>query len=143
MIRIESVEIEDFRGIRKIQIAPGRKNFGICGPNGTGKSGVVDAIEFALTGDITRLGGSGSAELSVKAHAAHVDSRDTPEKSTVKLIAFAPALNKTITIKRGVKDSMALEIEPNDTKTKAVVAQLATHPEFALSRREIVKYIIT
>jgi DNA repair exonuclease SbcCD ATPase subunit len=143
MIRIENIEIEEFRGIKKLQIPLGRENFGICGPNGTGKSGVVDAIEFALTGDITRLGGSGSAELSVKEHAAHVDNRATPEKSAVKIVAFAPALNKTLTIKRSVKMATLPEIDPHDAKTEAVVAQIATHPEFALSRREIVKYIIT
>ena len=58
MIRLESIEIEEFRGIKKLQIDLRRKNFGICGPNGTGKSGVVDFIEFALTGNITRLSGS-------------------------------------------------------------------------------------
>jgi chromosome segregation ATPase len=55
MIRIEKIEIEEFRGIRKLIITPNQKNLGISGPNGTGKSGVVDAVEFALTGSITRL----------------------------------------------------------------------------------------
>ena len=143
MIRIESIEIEEFRGIRKLKIELGRRNFGICGPNGTGKSGVVDAIEFALTGDITRLGGAGSAELSVKAHAAHVDTRQNPDKSSVKIVAFAPAINKTFTIKRTVRSATEPDIEPVIPRTEEIVAQLATHPEFALSRREIVKYIIT
>jgi DNA repair exonuclease SbcCD ATPase subunit len=66
MIRIEKIEIEDFRGIRRIELLLNRKNFSICGPNGTGKSGIVDAIEFALTGGITRLEGLGTGELSVR-----------------------------------------------------------------------------
>lgn len=143
MIRIETMEIEDFRGIKKLQISLGRKNFGICGPNGTGKSGIVDAIEFGLTGDITRLGGSGTAELSVKAHAPHVDVRKNPQKSGVKIAAFSPALNKTVTIDRRVKTAASPDITPVDDKIRAILAQLATHPEFALSRREIVKYILT
>ena len=40
--------------------------------------GIVDAIEFALTGNITRLAGAGTAELSVKLHAPHVDSSKKP-----------------------------------------------------------------
>ena len=55
MIRITAIHIEEFRGIRDLTLDLGGGNFGICGPNGTGKSGVVDAIEFCLTGNITRL----------------------------------------------------------------------------------------
>lgn len=79
MISLRSVHIEEFRGIRDLTLNLDRKNFGICGPNGTGKSGVVDAIEFCLTGDVTRLSGAGSAGLSVKAHAPHVDRKDEPD----------------------------------------------------------------
>ena len=45
--------IEEFRGIRKLPLNLGERNFCICGLNGSGKSGIVDAIEFALTGDIS------------------------------------------------------------------------------------------
>lgn len=143
MIRIESIEIEEFRGIKKMMLPLNRDNFGICGPNGTGKSGIVDAIEFALTGDITRLSGSGSEGLTVKAHAPHVDARKEPERSFVRITAFAPSLNKKITIERRVSAPAVPIIEPNDSKVIALVSQLGSHPEFALSRREIVKYVIT
>lgn len=73
MIRIKTIHIEEFRGIRDLDLDLDAKNFGICGPNGTGKSSVVDAIEFCITGDVTRLSGQGSGDLSVKAHAPHVD----------------------------------------------------------------------
>ncbi len=120
-----------------------RPVFGIAGPNGTGKSGIVDAIEFALTGNITRLGGEGTAELSMKAHAPHVDSNTKPEKAVVKVAAYAPTLGKVITIERNVKVASTPTITPNDAKTREFVAKLETHPEFALSRREIIKYILT
>lgn len=143
MIRIEEIEITEFRGIRKLPLSLAKKNFGICGPNGTGKSGIVDAIEFALTGNITRLSGAGTAELSVSAHAPHVDSSKTPGKCGVKITAHVPSLSKTITIERTVKGASAPTLVPDDAKTQALLAQFATHPEFALSRREIVKYILT
>lgn len=75
MIRVKTIHIEDLRGVRELDIDLDGKNFGICGPNGTGKSGVVDAIEFCLTGDVTRLSGQGTAGLSVKNHAPHVDQQ--------------------------------------------------------------------
>lgn len=143
MIQIENIEIIEFRGIRNLKLDLKKKSFGIAGPNGTGKSGVVDAVEFALTGNITRLAGAGTAELSVKLHAPHVDSSTKPEKSLVRVTAFAPSIGKSFTIERNVRSATAATLTPSDPKTKGVLAQLQMHPEFALSRREIIKYILT
>ncbi len=143
MIRVKTIHIEEFRGIRGLDLDLDKKNFGICGPNGTGKSGVVDAIEFCLTGDVTRLSGQGSTVLSVKTHAPHVDQHDHPEKANVTITADIPSLGKVVKIHRSVKNPRKVKITPADADVKSVVEELQTHPEFALSRREIVKYIIT
>ena len=68
MIYIESVTLQHFRGAKRLNLTPDRKNFAIGGNNGTGKSGVVDGVEFALTGNITRLTGKGAGSLSLKTH---------------------------------------------------------------------------
>lgn len=60
MIRVKTIHIEEFRGIRLLDLNLDAKNFGICGPNGTGKSGVVDAVEFCITGDVGATGEIGS-----------------------------------------------------------------------------------
>ena len=143
MIRISTIHIEEFRGIRDLALDLQGENFGICGPNGTGKSGVVDAIEFCLTGNITRLSGQGQGELSVKGHAPHVDHRENPEKAAVTITATVPSLGKEVTISRTVKNPRAATIEPAEPKIQTIIAELQTHPEFALSRREIAKYIVT
>ena len=62
MIRIEAITIKEFRGIRDLTLRFNGKNFAICGPNGTGKSGVVDALEFGLTGSVSRLSGEGRGQ---------------------------------------------------------------------------------
>jgi DNA repair exonuclease SbcCD ATPase subunit len=82
VIKIGLLRIHDFRGIREITLDLSSNNFAVCGPNGSGKSGVVDAIEFVLTGDISRLVGKGTGGLSVKEHGPHVDS--TPEHAFVE-----------------------------------------------------------
>ena len=64
MILVESIAIKEFRGIRDLTLDFKEKNFAICGPNGTGKSGVVDALEFVLTGKISRLSGEGKGDVS-------------------------------------------------------------------------------
>ena len=142
MIQIEAIRIWEFRGIRELELKLDRKNFGICGPNGTGKSGVVDAIEFALTGDISRLSGRGTGDLSVKAHGPHVDMRNHPSRSRVELRAFIPSLGKSATISRSVNKSGAYSLAPDSPQIRQVFEKLQVHPEFALSRREIIRYIL-
>ncbi len=142
MIQIESLLIEDFRGIRKLTLDFQKKNFAICGPNGTGKSGVVDAIEFALTGDISRLTGEGTEGITVKSHAPHVDRRNAPQKARVVLKAFLPEAKKTFTLERTVSNPKAPRLTPSDADITNAVTTLSSHPEFALTRREIIKYIL-
>lgn len=142
MIRIETIKIREFRGIRELELNLDREHFGICGPNGTGKSGVVDAIEFALTGDISRLTGHGTGDLSVKAHGPHVDIRKRPENAKVELTAFIPSLGKSATISRSVKNPSDCDLAPDDSQIRAIFDELKIHPEFALSRREIIRYIL-
>lgn len=143
MIRIKTIHIEEFRGIRDLTLDLSGENFGICGPNGTGKSGVVDAIEFCLTGNVTRLSGQGQGELSVKGHAPHVDHRANPDKAKVTITATVPSLGKEVTIARTVKNPRVATIEPAESKVQTIIEELQSHPEFALSRREITKYIVT
>ena len=143
MIRIKTIHIEEFRGVRSLDLDLAEKNFGICGPNGTGKSGVVDAIEFCLTGSITRLSGQGAGELTIIGHAPHVDKRMDPNKAIVSMTVLIPSLGKTATITRTVKNPRKVVIKPSGGPEETAIRELRSHPEFALSRREIVKYIIT
>ena len=143
MIKIQSILIEEFRGIRKLQLNFGGQTFAVCGPNGTGKSGVVDAIEFALTGDISRLSGEGTDGLTIKTHAPHVDKRNAPQKARVVLKACIPHLGgKIFTLERTVSNAKTPKLSPPDADLQAAIAELGGHPEFALTRREIIKYIL-
>lgn len=143
MIRVEKLSIIEFRGIRDLEIDFRRKNFAICGRNGTGKSGIVDAIEFALTGNISRLAGKGTKEISIKDHAPHVDSRNKPENAKVALTVFIPSLNKTVKIERNVKQPQLPIISDSDPAVSKVLAGMAAHPEFVLSRRELIHYVLS
>jgi len=142
VIRVKSISIRDFRGIRDLTLDLDGENFAICGPNGTGKSGIVDALEFALTGSISRLSGAGTGGLSVKEHGPHVDSRNKPENAYVSLTVHILSLKKDATILRSVKDAKNLTMTPNDPDIRAVFAKVAMHPEFALSRRELIRYVL-
>jgi hypothetical protein len=142
VISIEQIEIREFRGIRNLRLDFRGKSFAICGPNGTGKSGVVDAIEFALTGNISRLSGEGRGEVSVRQHGPHVDQRDNPEKANVKLSISIPALEKSATIERSVKAPNSPQISPRDPDVIKILKNAENHPEVVLSRRELIRYVI-
>lgn len=49
----------------------GGDNAVIVGDNGTGKSSVLAAVEFLLTGGMSHLSGPGTGEISIPAHAPH------------------------------------------------------------------------
>lgn len=142
MITVERIKIEEFRGIRDLTIDFGSENFAVCGPNGTGKSGIVDALEFALTGTISRLVGEGRGAVSVKEHGPHVNSRTHPEKAVVTLEVAIPSLGKNATITRNVRSAKAPNITPDEPAIRAVFEHMQRHPEFSLSRREIIKYVL-
>jgi hypothetical protein len=141
MIHVQSLRVHEFRGIRDLTLELGAKNFAICGPNGTGKSGIVDALEFVLSGTISRLTGRGRGDLSIKAHGPHIDCT-LPEEAFAEAVLQVPSLGKTLTIRRTVKAPSAPAITPDTPETRKVLAYLEAHPEFALSRREITSYVL-
>jgi hypothetical protein len=139
---VESLEIIEFRGIRKLTLNFNGKNFAIGGPNGTGKSGVVDAIEFVFTGNVSRLSGEGRGDVSLKEHGPHVDKRNDPDKARVRATISIPTLKKTVVIERSVKTPHKLTVIPKEPDVLAVLKQLETHSETVLSRRELIRYVL-
>ena len=142
MIKLETAHIEEVRGIRKLDIDFRKGTFAISGPNGSGKSGVIDAIEFGLTGQIGRLTGRGTKGLSVSEHGPHVDKTKFPDAAFVELKVFLPDSYKSATITRKVSAPKKPKIVPADNDVKAVLAEVADHPEITLSRREILRFIL-
>lgn len=142
MIKVESMTIHEFRGIRDLTLEFKGKNFSVCGPNGTGKSGIVDALEFALTGNVSRLSGEGRGDVSLRQHAPHVDRRNDPEKACVVLKITIPSLKKTVTVERNLKTPNTLLITPDEPAVRNILQEVEHHPEFVLSRRELIRYVL-
>ena len=142
MIKITSAHIEEFRGIRKLDINLDGKTFAVSGPNGSGKSGVIDAIEFGLTGQIGRLIGQGTKGLSIGDHAPHVDSTKFPDAAFIELNLTFPTLGKSAKLTRSVSAPKKPTIEPNDSDIAEILQEVAIHPEITLARRDILKFIL-
>ena len=80
----------------------------------------------------------------MRAHGPHVDSRDKPEQSFVTLDVIIPSLRgRKATIRRTVKAVSAPTITPNDPDVLAAFANVKLHPEFVLSRRELIRYVLS
>jgi AAA domain len=141
MIRLESAHIEEVGGIRNLDIDFGGKTFAISGPNGCGKSGVIDAVEFGLTGQIGRLTGRGTKGLTVAEHGPHVDKTKFPDAAFVELKVSLPALSKAATITRKAAPKKP-EIVPNDPDVLASAeARYAIYGPFQLGRKVTAKSV--
>jgi recombinational DNA repair ATPase RecF len=143
MIKVLNIEVHEFRGIRKFSIDFKGENFAICGRNGTGKSGIVDALEFGLTGNVSRLSGRGTGDISLKDHGPHVDSRNRPDKARVKLTVKIANVETPVTIERSVENAQSPTITPSTPAVLEALRQVGLHPEFALTRRELIRYVLT
>ena len=67
-MKISHINIRDVRGVKSMDFKPATINY-ITGPSGSGKSSVMDAIRYGITGksgeDHVRLGSLGGAQVSV------------------------------------------------------------------------------
>jgi len=53
--KIKKIRIHGFRGIPDLELELDGKNLLLRGENGTGKSSIVDAVEFFFSGKISHL----------------------------------------------------------------------------------------
>lgn len=142
MIRIERLQIRNFRGIRDLDLEVNGRNLVVYGPNGSGKSGVVDAIEFALAGRISRISGPGTKGITVSRHGPHVDYRDKARDSSVTITVQIPGTQHTATLTRSPDAPDKPTILPDTDSVRALFQRAMRYPEVVLSRRDIIKYII-
>ena len=141
MIQIKAIRIEEFRGIRELNLNLDQQSFVIFGPNGSGKSGVVDAIDFALTGNVARLTGAGTGGLSVLKHGPHVRQRDNPDAASVSLTIVHVQSGQESVLTRCVKTADQYVLDPSTPELEDAVTWAAQHPEVTLARREVMKFV--
>lgn len=142
MIKLGVLHIEEFRGIRELDLDFNYQSFAVHGPNGSGKSGVVDAIGFALTGSIARLTGTGTGSVSVRHHAPHVKTKTDPDAARVSLTFKDTVSGQEGTITRTVKEASEFTLSPDTPELRNALESALAHPEITLSRRELIKFIL-
>ena len=138
-MRLLELEIHNVRGIRDLVLTPAGQNIAVWGPNGSGKSAVVDAIDFLLTGRVTRLTGKGTAPLSLAKHGPHVDHK--PESATVRALIQVPGENDPVEMSRSMANPNTLVVDKLLKPKLEPISLLARQGQHVLTRREILKYI--
>ena len=89
-IKIDRLQVNNFRGIRHIDLEVAGKNLIIYGENGSGKSSVIDAIEYLFTKTVGKL--SGRADVSEKVSIPHLKGGATCVEMSFKGISAAVAV---------------------------------------------------
>lgn len=139
-MRILELEIHNIRGICELYFYPNGENFVVWGPNGSGKSAVVDAIDFLLTGRISRLIGKGTGDIKLHEHGPHIDHK--PEEALVRAVISIPNVTQPVEIKRCLSNPNDLECSDEKVvQHLGPIISLARRGQHILTRREILKYI--
>ena len=94
-VRISRIDVHAFRGIPQLALETDRKSVLIKGDNGTGKSSIIEALEFFFTGAVVHL--QGTHGVSLTKHGPHIHY----SKADVKVeLTFDPGnivLSRTMT----------------------------------------------
>lgn len=139
-MKIDKISIENIRGIsKKIELDLKGENLVIYGPNGTGKSAIVDGIEFLFTGSISRLKGTGTRDISINKHGTHIDSK--PEKAHVKAEVIIDGIQEPVILERNIgskKLKCSNRTDPLVSKTLNILEK----GQFKLSRIDILRFIM-
>lgn len=138
-MRLLEIEIQNVRGIRHLALKPNGDNFLVYGPNGCGKSAVVDSIDFLLTGRISRLTGKGTGGISLQEHGSHIDCE--PTEAVVRALVQAPGVGAGVEIKRCVADPDTLQCDPGVADRLEQITRLARRGQHVLTRLDILRYI--
>ena len=133
------LEISNVRGIPSLLLRPDANNFVVWGPNGSGKSAVVDAIDFLLTGRVSRLTGPGTGGITLSKHGPHIDHK--PEEATVRAVVQLPGVTEPVEITRCMAHPGNLHSSKPSPPSLQPVMALARRGQHVLTRRDILKYI--
>ena len=139
-MKLLKLTIEKTRGIVDLTLEPHGRNALIWGPNGSGKSAVVDALDFLLTGNISRLAGPGTGELSLAKHGKHLDYE--PKDAVVRAVVLLPGDNaEPVEIARSMDKAAVLSCPSTVRDEMERIERLARGHSHILTRREILRFI--
>ncbi len=135
------IEIHNIRGIPNLTVRPEGNNFVVSGPNGSGKSALVDAIDFLLSGSVTRLTGEGTGDIHLREYGKHIKS--SSDDVWVRAEVDIPNYGLVI-IERHIRKPLTLICSNKGAnqylKEIENYAKLGQH---IITRREIIRFVLS
>ena len=128
-MKIKKIDIHAFRGIPDLELELEGKSLLLRGENETGKSSIVEAIEFFFTGKVSHL--EGVRGLSLRLHGPHVNF--TPDDVNV-VITFDPG---------NVSLGRTLTSAPSPPALLEDYFQITQKGAFILRRSQILEFIVS
>lgn len=139
-MKILNLHIQKFRGIVDLKLNLNGENAVIFGPNGVGKSAVVDAVDFLLRGEVSRLTGEGTGDVSTTKHGPHIGNQPEEAKITATIQSIT---GKTFAVERTVAQKDRVTIDPTYSSDFNDMVAYALSGAHCLARRELLRYILT
>lgn len=128
-VKIKNIHINAFRGIPDLELPLDGKSLLLRGENGTGKSSIVEAIEFFLTEKVSNL--EGVRGLSLRRHGPHV--RHSPKDVRIS-VTFDPG---SVTLQRTFSSA------PSPPKHLEDYFDITRKGTFILRRSQILEFIMS
>ena len=128
-VKIKTINIHSLRGIPDLELQLNGKSLLLRGENGTGKSSIVEAIEFFFTGKILHL--EGTRGLSLLRHGPHINFE--PDDVNVEL-TFNPG---------SVHLSRTFATIPSSPEQLKHYFQITQKGTFILQRSQILTFIMS
>jgi energy-coupling factor transporter ATP-binding protein EcfA2 len=128
-IRVDKFEGRAFRGLVDCPLPFGGRSVVVLGENGSGKSSIVDALEYFFSGHIERF--EGTDDLSIQESAPHVKHK--PADAEISL-TFSPG---------AVKLTRTLATAPSVGGQLAAVLRVGESTAFILRRYQLLNFIAT
>lgn len=139
-MKILKLKINGLGGVRyQLELEPDGKNFLIYGNNGSGKSTIVNSIDFLLSGQISRMIGEGTEGIYVKKHGPHIDAQ--PEESNVTALVKLPNIDEPIEITRSFENADQLILDQKYKDVIEPLLELASRSQYILTKKEILKFV--
>ena len=121
-MKLIALTVKNVRGLPDLHLPLDGNSVAIWGPNGTGKSGVVDAIDFLFTGEISRLRGEGTGGITLSQHGPHIDAG--PESALVTATLRLNGVPNNVEISRCMAQPKTLLCSERDRPVLDDIANL-------------------
>jgi AAA15 family ATPase/GTPase len=137
LITIKSIAISSLRGIKELSLPLDGKGLILFGENGTGKSSIVDALEFFFTGSISHL--TSSKSLSLKNHGKHAKASLKDLKVALEFNPGGTTITRTFSSTPDCPASYKLMFE--EAKRGTFILERSTLPGYCPNHKFCISYL--